>query len=97
MFEHLRSLPGASIRLGCQLLGAAQDDQGVRATVADAETGTVEGFGASFLIAADGAHSTVREQLGIPMLGPDNLADYERVEFTARCGSWPASPATACT
>jgi putative polyketide hydroxylase len=83
MFEHLRRLPSASIRLGCQLLGAAQDDQGVRATVADAETGTVEDLGASFLIAADGAHSTVRQQLGIPMLGPDNLADYERVEFTA--------------
>ena len=83
MFEHLRRLPSASIRLGCQLLGAAQDDQGVRATVADAGTGAVEDLGASFLIAADGAHSTVRERLAISMLGPDNLADYERVEFTA--------------
>ena len=71
MFEHLRRLPSASIRLGCQLLGAAQDDQGVRATVADAGTGAVEDLGASFLIAADGAHSTVRERLGISMLGPD--------------------------
>src|SRR5215469_13175636 len=83
MFEHLRSLPSASIRLGCQLRGVTQDDHGVRATVADAGTGTVEDLGASFLIAADGAHSTVREQLGITMVGPDNLADYERVEFTA--------------
>jgi putative polyketide hydroxylase len=83
MFEHLRSLPTASIRLGCQLLGVAEDDSGVRATVADTETGTVEDLGASFLIAADGAHSPVREQLGISMAGPDNLADYERVEFTA--------------
>jgi 2-polyprenyl-6-methoxyphenol hydroxylase-like FAD-dependent oxidoreductase len=85
MLEHLRSLPSASIRLGCQLLGVTQDDQLVRATVADAGTGTgtVEELGASFLIAADGAHSTIREQLGIAMLGPDNLADYERVEFRA--------------
>ncbi|MBO0816368.1 MAG: FAD-dependent monooxygenase [Actinobacteria bacterium] len=83
MFEHLRTLPSASIRLGCQLLGVSQDDQLVRATVADAATGTVEDLGASFLIAADGAHSTVREQLGIAMHGPGNLADYERVEFTA--------------
>ena len=83
MFEHLRSLPRASIRLGCQLLGVTQDDGGIRATVADAGTGTVEGIIASYLIAADGAHSTVREQLGIAMLGPDDLADYERVEFTA--------------
>jgi putative polyketide hydroxylase len=83
MLEHLRRLPSASIRLGSQLLGIAQDDRGVRATVADTETGTVGDVGASFLIAADGANSTVREQLGVPMLGPGNLADYERVEFTA--------------
>jgi putative polyketide hydroxylase len=83
MLEHLRSLPSASIRLGCQLLRVTQDDSGVRAAVADAGTGVAEGISASYLIAADGAHSTVREQLGIAMAGPDDLADYERVEFTA--------------
>lgn len=83
MFAHLRSLPSACIRLGCQLLAVTQDDQGVRATVADAGTGAVEDLAASFLIAADGAHSTVRQQLGISMAGPGDLADYERVEFTA--------------
>jgi 2-polyprenyl-6-methoxyphenol hydroxylase-like FAD-dependent oxidoreductase len=84
MFEHLRSLPSASIWLDCRLLEVTQDDQLVRATVADTRTGAVEHIYASYLIAADGAHSTVREQLGIAMIGPDNLADYERVEFTAR-------------
>jgi putative polyketide hydroxylase len=83
MFEYLRSLPSARIRLGCQLLGVTQDDSGVRATVADAGAGAVEGISASYLIAADGAHSTVRELLGISMAGPGDLADYERVEFTA--------------
>jgi putative polyketide hydroxylase len=83
MLEHLRSLPSASIRLGCQLLRVTQDDSGVRAAVADAGTEAAEGISASYLIAADGAHSTVREQLGIAMAGPDDLADYERVEFTA--------------
>ena len=83
MLGHLRGLPSASIRLGCQLLRVFQDDTGVRATVADVGTGAVEGISASYLIAADGAHSTVRGQLGIAMAGPDDLADYERVEFTA--------------
>ena len=83
MLGHLRGLPSASIRLGCQLLRVIQDDTGVRATVADAGTGAAEGISASYLIAADGAHSTVRGQLGIAMAGPDDLADYERVEFTA--------------
>jgi putative polyketide hydroxylase len=83
MLEHLRRLPSASIRLGCQLLRVTQDDSGVRAAVADAGTEAAEGISASYLIAADGAHSTVRGQLGIAMAGPDDLADYERVEFTA--------------
>ena len=87
MLGHLRGLPSASIRLGCQLLTVTQDDSGVRATVADTGTGAVEHVCASYLIAADGAHSTVREQLGIAMLGPDDLADYERAEFTAPL--WP--------
>ena len=83
MLEHLRGSPSVSIRLGCQLLGVTQDDHGVRAIVEDAGTGAVESINASYLIAADGAHSTVREQLGISMIGPDDLADFERVEFTA--------------
>jgi putative polyketide hydroxylase len=83
MFEHLRGMPSARIRLGCHLLGVTQDDSGVRATVADAGSGAVESINASYLIAADGAHSTIREQLSIAMAGPDDLADYERVEFTA--------------
>src|SRR5262249_15724200 len=83
MLEHLRSLPSASVRLGWQLLGGTQDGHGVRATIADAGTGAVDGINASYLIAADGAHSTVREHLGISRLGPGDLADYERVEFTA--------------
>jgi len=83
MLGHLRGLPTARIRLGCQLLGVTQNDSGVRATVADAGTGAVKHVCASYLIAADGAHSTFREQLGIAMAGPDDLADYERVEFTA--------------
>lgn len=49
----------------------------------DVESRAVEHVHASFLIAADGALSTIREQLGIYMVGPDDLADYERVEFTA--------------
>ena len=83
MFGHLRGLPSASIRLGCQLLSITQDDSGVRAAVADTGTGATGSISAAYLIAADGAHSTVRGQLGIAMDGPDDLADYERVEFTA--------------
>lgn len=80
---HLRSLPTAALRFGCELLEVTHDRQGVHAAVADTDTGRTEDIHASFLVGADGAHSLVRDQLGISMIGPDDLADYERVEFTA--------------
>lgn len=87
LLEHLRGMPSAAVRFGCELQGLAQHEHGVHATVADAGTGAIERVHASFLIAADGAHSTIRDQLGIRMTGRDDLADYERIEFTAPL--WP--------
>ncbi len=87
LVKHLRGLPTATVRFGCKLLEVAQDPGGVRAVVTDVETEAAEHVRASYLIAADGAHSAAREQLGIRMVGPDDLADYERVEFSAPL--WP--------
>jgi 2-polyprenyl-6-methoxyphenol hydroxylase-like FAD-dependent oxidoreductase len=87
LVQHLRSLPTATARFGNELLDVTQDDDAVCATVMDVESRAVEHIRASFLIAADGAHSRIREQLGISMIGPDDLASYERVEFTAPL--WP--------
>jgi putative polyketide hydroxylase len=53
------------------------------ATVLDHRTGEHERIDASYVIGADGAHSTVRACLGIEMDGPDELAEYHRVEFRA--------------
>jgi 2-polyprenyl-6-methoxyphenol hydroxylase-like FAD-dependent oxidoreductase len=36
-----------------------------------------------YVVAADGAHSTVRAMLGIPMEGPDNLVEHSTVLFRA--------------
>lgn len=83
LLDCLRGLPSATVRFGCELLQVRQDSGGVQATVADAETGRAELLNARYLIAADGAHSTVRERLGISMTGSGDLADYERVEFSA--------------
>lgn len=87
LIGHLRTLPAATIRLGCQLSALTQDGNGVHAEIADVATGNIERIHASYLIAADGAHSAVRDELGIGMVGPDDLADYERVEFSASL--WP--------
>ncbi len=87
LLAHLQGFPTASVRFGCELRGVTQDAHGVSAMVVDAESRTVQCVRTSFLIAADGAHSTLRERLGIPMIGPEDVADYERVEFDAPL--WP--------
>jgi putative polyketide hydroxylase len=83
LLDCLRGMPTATVRFGCMLQDLRQDKDGVQATVTDVESGRVEQLTARYLIAADGAHSTVREWLGIAMTGAGDLADYERVEFSA--------------
>jgi 2-polyprenyl-6-methoxyphenol hydroxylase-like FAD-dependent oxidoreductase len=83
LLAHLREMANVTVRFGCELTGLRQDEAGVHAMVLDRETATTSQVDAHYVIAADGAHSQVREQLGIPMDGPDHLADYERAEFWA--------------
>jgi putative polyketide hydroxylase len=55
---------GATVRFGTELLGFSQDGSGVTATLAGGES-----VRARYLVAADGAHSPVREALGITRSG----------------------------
>jgi putative polyketide hydroxylase len=83
LLAHVRQMPSATVRFRCELIGLTQDKVGVHAVLQDGQTATTSQVDAHYVIAADGAHSRAREQLGIPMDGPAHLADYERVEFTA--------------
>ncbi|HYK27793.1 MAG TPA: FAD-dependent monooxygenase [Streptosporangiaceae bacterium] len=83
LLAQLRQMPTARVRFRCELTGLSQDQAGVHATLADRETGATRQIDARYIIGADGAHSWVRQELGIGMVGPDHLADYERVEFSA--------------
>jgi putative polyketide hydroxylase len=83
LLAHLRQMPSAIVRFGCELTGLTQDQAGVHAVLQDRQTAATSQVDAEYVIAADGAHSRAREQLGIPMDGPAHLADYERVEFLA--------------
>lgn len=81
LMEHLLALPGASVRLGTEVIALSQDDDGVTVTLRDGdETSTVR---ATFVIGADGAHSVVRRHAGITMEGPGELGTYLAVLFRA--------------
>jgi 2,4-dichlorophenol 6-monooxygenase len=64
---------GADIRFNTELVSIEQDDAGVTAKVVDRESGAVETIHAKYAVGADGARSTVAEQLGFPMKGEIGL------------------------
>ncbi|MDW5598825.1 FAD-dependent monooxygenase [Conexibacter stalactiti] len=74
LLRHLASLEAAQIRLGASVVGVEQFDGGVQAIVRDAGSGETQVVHARHLVGADGAHSSVRDALGIGMHGPDRLA-----------------------
>ena len=82
LLERCRASPTATVCFGHDLVGLHQNSEGIEARVVD--DGSVEQrVNARYVVAADGAHSTARSLLGIGMEGPDELAVFERVEFTA--------------
>jgi 3-(3-hydroxy-phenyl)propionate hydroxylase len=65
--EELRKLPGADIRFGHQVTAVAQSEDAVTVTArAQSEEVTISG---RYLVAADGAHSAVRQSLGVEFEG----------------------------
>lgn len=60
---HLAGLPGVDVRLGSRLRGFDQDDAGV---TADVDGSPVR---AAWLVGCDGASSSVRRLLGVPLRG----------------------------
>jgi 2-polyprenyl-6-methoxyphenol hydroxylase-like FAD-dependent oxidoreductase len=78
---------GAEVRAGCDLVGIEQDSSGITATVRDVDTGRQDRIRAQYLVGADGAHSKVRELLGIPMDGRGIFSNSMTIYFHADL--WP--------
>jgi putative polyketide hydroxylase len=76
--ERVARTPGIVTYFGTSLETLEQDADGVSATVTDTATGISATLEADFLIAADGAASTVREGLGIELAG-DVLGFWQSV------------------
>jgi putative polyketide hydroxylase len=83
LLEHLATYPHAAVRFGTELALLEQDEDGVTADVRDVPTGEISTVRARYVIGADGAHSVVRDQLGIAMTGPDDLSLHTTLLFRA--------------
>jgi 2-polyprenyl-6-methoxyphenol hydroxylase-like FAD-dependent oxidoreductase len=77
------SQPTVSLRYRTRLVSFKQEAARVDATLEDLETGRRYEMTADFLVGCDGAHSAVRESLGIPMSGTRALTYTTNVIF--RC------------
>ncbi|TDC72438.1 FAD-dependent monooxygenase [Streptomyces hainanensis] len=78
------------VRFGVELVGLAEDADGVVARLVDHRRGEESRVLARYLLAADGAGSTVRESLGIGTAGPGAMADFTTVVFDADLDRWCA-------
>ena len=71
LLDHAQSLPGCTIAFNSALASIVQDADGVTAKVADGSQ-----IRARYVIGADGAHSKMRDLLGISMRGDDRMLNF---------------------
>ncbi|MGH3901663.1 MAG: FAD-dependent monooxygenase [Pseudonocardiaceae bacterium] len=83
LLTHLRTHRDVRVRYRTELRALEQDHDGARATLHDQASGAVTMVEARFVVAADGAHSTVRNTLGIPMRGPGCVRESLLALFVA--------------
>lgn len=67
---------GGDVRYGTALASFEQDDGGVTATLEERASGKRSVVRADYLVAADGAHSRIREALGVRTQGVGVLPEY---------------------
>ncbi|WP_437952733.1 FAD-dependent oxidoreductase [Sorangium sp. So ce296] len=74
---------GARLSFSTELVSFEQDDERVRAVLRDRATGATRRVCASYLVAADGARSPVRQALGVSTSGRGSLGHLLNVLFEA--------------
>ncbi len=78
----VETIPGVTVRFGCELIAFTQDASSVTAVVQSNDAGE-ETIRASYLAGCDGGSSTVRKQLGIQLQGEGNIRKLRQALF--RC------------
>ena len=73
LLEHAAALGRTEIALGSEVVALENGTDGTDVAVRDVATGKTRVVHARYVVAADGAHSTIRRALGIAMHGPEDL------------------------
>jgi 2-polyprenyl-6-methoxyphenol hydroxylase-like FAD-dependent oxidoreductase len=87
---HAARQPAAELRFSTEVIACEQDDRGVTATLDDRAAGGQTQVRAEYVIAADGAQSRLRRQLGVRMLGHENVYDSINALLNADLRPWTA-------
>ncbi|MGH8220445.1 MAG: FAD-dependent monooxygenase [Steroidobacteraceae bacterium] len=74
---------GAQLKFSTEVISVQQDSQGVTAELRHRDTGESTRVRARYLIAADGAHSRLREGLGVAMQGHPSFSRSITIYFRA--------------
>jgi putative polyketide hydroxylase len=74
---------GGDLRFGTELVAFEQDTDGITATIRERESENTRTVRARFLVAADGTHSGIRQQLGIGRHGKGSLFHCVSMIFEA--------------
>jgi 2-polyprenyl-6-methoxyphenol hydroxylase-like FAD-dependent oxidoreductase len=74
---------GAAVHHGTEARIEGQDDDGVTVVARSREDGSERTIRARYVVAADGAHSPIRQQLGIRNLGHGSFSDCITIYFRA--------------
>jgi len=77
---------GAELRFATEMTSFEQDAGGVTAQIRHRDSGETATVRARYMIAADGAHSRVRERVGIRMLGRGAFSNSITIYFRANVG-----------
>jgi putative polyketide hydroxylase len=83
LLNHLRRLGATQVKLGTEVIGIDSRPEDAQVKLREAGTGKSRIIHARYLVAADGARSTVRAALGIPMRGPGRLSTAVATLFRA--------------
>jgi len=74
---------GAELRFGTEMTSFEPDPDGVTAIIRDRDTGRIQTVRARYMVAADGSRSSIRERLGIRMLGRGVFSNSVTIYFRA--------------